>query len=171
MAQLVNVLGPIRTEPDGPAWRQTTFHPFAHTARWASGTVLRTVIESPAVDTRRHGTVPAIDGVVVHDLDHVTVLAVNRTRDQPVRVRVDLSALGDVVVTEAVSIHDDDPAASNTAGEPDRVMPRVVPGLRGSSGPFDVELPPTSWLAVRLRKERRDQTPLERHSRERRAVT
>jgi alpha-N-arabinofuranosidase len=171
MAQLVNVLGPIRTEPDGPAWRQTTFHPFAHTARWATGTVLRTVIESPAVDTRRHGTVPAIDGVVVHDLDHVTVLAVNRTRDQPVRVRVDLSALGDVVVTEAVSIHDDDPAASNTAGEPDRVVPRVIAGLQGRSGRFDVELPPTSWLAVRLRKERRDQTPLERHSRERRAVT
>jgi alpha-N-arabinofuranosidase len=171
MAQLVNVLGPIRTEPDGPAWRQTTFHPFAHTARWATGTVLRTVIESPTVDTRLHGTVPALDGVVTHDDDHVTVLAVNRTRDEALRVRVDLSAFGDVVVTEAVSIHDDDPTASNTAEEPDRVLPRVVPELRGCRGSLDVELPPTSWLAVRLRKERRDQTPVERHSRERRAVT
>jgi alpha-N-arabinofuranosidase len=171
MAQLVNVIGPIRTEPGGPAWRQTIFHPFAHTARWATGTVLRTVIESPTVDTRLYGTVPALDGVVTHDQDHVTLLAVNRTRDEALRVRVDLSAFGDVVVTEAVSIHDDDPTASNTAEEPDRVLPRVVPELRGCSGSLDVELPPTSWLAVRLRKERRDQTPVERHSRERRAVT
>jgi alpha-N-arabinofuranosidase len=123
------------------------------------------------VDTRLHGTVPAVDGVVTHDQDHVTVLAVNRTRDKAVRVRVDLSAFGDVVVTEAVSIHDDDPSASNTAEEPDRVVPRVIPGLQGRPAPLDVELPPTSWLAVHLRKARRDQTPVERHSRERRAVT
>ena len=40
-AQLVNVIAPIRTEPGGPAWRQTIFHPFALTARLARGTVLR----------------------------------------------------------------------------------------------------------------------------------
>ena len=33
LAQLVNVIAPIMTEPGGPAWRQTTFHPFALTAR------------------------------------------------------------------------------------------------------------------------------------------
>ena len=27
LAQLVNVIAPIMTEPGGPAWRQTTFHP------------------------------------------------------------------------------------------------------------------------------------------------
>ena len=30
LAQLVNVIGPIRTEPGGRAWRQTIFYPFAH---------------------------------------------------------------------------------------------------------------------------------------------
>jgi hypothetical protein len=70
-----------------------------------------------------------------------------------------------------VSIHDDDPNATNTAEEPDRVAPRVVPDLQGSHAPLDVELRPTSWLAVHLRKERGGQTPVERHSRERRAVT
>src|SRR5690606_18291070 len=29
LAQLVNVIAPIMTEPGGPAWRQTTFFPFA----------------------------------------------------------------------------------------------------------------------------------------------
>ncbi len=31
LAQLVNVIAPIMTEPGGPAWRQATFHPFALT--------------------------------------------------------------------------------------------------------------------------------------------
>ena len=57
LAQLVNVIGPIRTEPGGASWRQTTFHPFALTARYARGTVLRTEVSGPVVETRRHGPV------------------------------------------------------------------------------------------------------------------
>ena len=41
LAQLVNVIPPIRTLDGGPAWRQTTFFPFAHAARHGHGTVLR----------------------------------------------------------------------------------------------------------------------------------
>ena len=37
LAQLVNVIAPIRTEPGGPAWRQTTFHPFAAVAADRAG--------------------------------------------------------------------------------------------------------------------------------------
>ena len=37
LAQLVNVIAPIMTEPNGPAWRQTTFYPFSLTAAWAKG--------------------------------------------------------------------------------------------------------------------------------------
>src|SRR6266568_1777948 len=40
-AQLANVIAPIRTEPGGPAWRQTTFYPFAQAAKLALGTALR----------------------------------------------------------------------------------------------------------------------------------
>lgn len=29
LAQLINAIAPIMTEPGGPAWRQTTFYPFA----------------------------------------------------------------------------------------------------------------------------------------------
>ena len=37
LAQLVNVIAPIMTEPGGPAWRQTTFYPFSLTAKLAQG--------------------------------------------------------------------------------------------------------------------------------------
>ena len=41
LAQLVNVIAPIMTEPGGPAWQQTTFFPFATTSRLAVGHVAR----------------------------------------------------------------------------------------------------------------------------------
>ena len=41
LAQLVNVIAPIRTLDGGPAWRQTTFFPFRDAARHGRGTVLR----------------------------------------------------------------------------------------------------------------------------------
>ena len=65
-AQLVNVIAPIRTEPGGPAWRQSTFDPFAATARHARGDVLLTHVDSPrqldgplrrGADARRGGDV------------------------------------------------------------------------------------------------------------------
>ena len=39
------------TRTGGPAWRQTIFHPFALTARYARGTVLRTEPVSPRYET------------------------------------------------------------------------------------------------------------------------
>jgi alpha-N-arabinofuranosidase len=37
LAQLVNVIAPIMTEPGGACWRQTSFHPFAQAAAHATG--------------------------------------------------------------------------------------------------------------------------------------
>jgi alpha-L-arabinofuranosidase len=44
LAQLVNVIAPIMTEPGGEAWRQTTIFPFSVTSRLAEGVVVRPVI-------------------------------------------------------------------------------------------------------------------------------
>jgi hypothetical protein len=41
LAQLVNVIAPIMTEPGGAAWRQTTFFPFALTSQLAHGNLVR----------------------------------------------------------------------------------------------------------------------------------
>ena len=46
LAQLVNVIGAIRAEATGAAWRQTIFYPFAAVARSAGHTVLETSASS-----------------------------------------------------------------------------------------------------------------------------
>jgi alpha-N-arabinofuranosidase len=149
LAQLVNVIAPIRTEPGGPAWRQTIFHPFAHTARLARGTVLRAGIQSPTMPTGRYGDVPAVDAVATIDENsgQVVVFAVNRGTE-PVALELDLRAFPRVRAGERISIGDDDPAAVNSAAAPDRVCPRTekMPDLDG--GRTTVVLPPVSWHAL-----------------------
>lgn len=150
-AQLVNVIAPIRTEPGGAAWRQTTFHPFALTSRLARGHVLRTEITSPTYSTTRYGDVPVVDAVATHDPDtgDVVVFAVNRHRSEPVELRVATGSFGDLAVADAWALHDPDSSATNTEHDPDRVTPQPHPAEL-SDGSLNVVLPPVSWHAVRL---------------------
>ena len=93
LAQLVNVIAPIMTEPGRAGWRQTTFFPFSLTARHASGTVVPLALEVPLVDTAEHGPVPAVDGVATYDAASqvVSVFLVNRSATEPVALDLALA--------------------------------------------------------------------------------
>ena len=54
LAQLVNTIAPIRTEPAGASWRQTIFYP-AFTARHAKGDVLRAEPKAPTYHSSAYG--------------------------------------------------------------------------------------------------------------------
>ncbi|NYI03526.1 arabinosylfuranosidase ArfA [Allostreptomyces psammosilenae] len=152
LAQLVNVIAPIMTEPGGPAWRQTTFHPFALTSKYARGEVLRVEPESPAEHTERFGDVPVLHATATREEDgSVTVLAVNRGLTESVELDVDVAALGDGYrVVEHLIIADEDRFAVNTAEQPDRVTPRPVDGTVVADGRLRGVLPPISWSVIRL---------------------
>jgi alpha-N-arabinofuranosidase len=151
LAQLVNVIGPIMTEPGGPAWRQTTFFPFATTARLAAGQVLKPRVETGTYSTARHGEAPLVDAVATHDAatGSAAVFLVNRSREAA-PVRIDVSDLGVGAVREAFTLSDADPYATNTREQPGRV--RLQPNATAvvSGGVVTVELPPVSWTALAL---------------------
>jgi alpha-L-arabinofuranosidase len=152
LAQLVNVIAPIRSEPGGPAWRQPTFHPFALTSRHGRGTVLRTEPTSPLYDTAGYGDVPLLDAVVVADDESgaVTLFAVNRDQREELSLDVDVRACPSLAGGEHVAVHDADPDAVNTAEQPDRVTPRRLDDVKVDGGHATVVLPPLSWNMVRL---------------------
>ncbi|MEV0147516.1 MULTISPECIES: alpha-N-arabinofuranosidase [unclassified Nonomuraea] len=149
LAQLVNVIAPIMTEPGGRAWRQTTFHPFAQASRYATGDVLRVEPVSPSYETAEYGEVPLLHAVATRAEDGgVTLFAVNRSTDEPLSLQIDARALGGARITEATTLTDADVYARNTADDPGRVAPRPNPDVEHD--PLRVLLPPVSWNVIRL---------------------
>jgi alpha-N-arabinofuranosidase len=154
LAQLVNVIAPIRCEPGGAAWRQTTFHPFALTSARGRGTVLHTAPRGPLYETKWMGEIPLVDLVAVqHDADDtVSVFAINRSETEPLTVDLDVRALASGVVAEHVAVFDDDPDAVNSADAPDRVTPKQLDTVTADAGTASVVLPPVSWNMLTLRR-------------------
>jgi alpha-N-arabinofuranosidase len=152
LAQLVNVIAPIKTELGGPAWRQASFHPFALTSRYARGTVLRVEPTSPVHDTAIHGEVALVDAVAVlpDEGDRVVLLAVNRDASDDMVLDVDLRALPGVSSGQHLALWDADPSAVNSKAEPDRVRPRPRDDVKVLDGHVEIVLPPASWNIVRL---------------------
>lgn len=150
LAQLVNVIAPIRTEPDSGAWRQTIFHPFALTARHARGEVLRVEPNSPVLHSETLGDVAAVDVTATRDAEtgETTVFAVNRDESQAATLRLAMAGEEHAVV-EHVVLGGRDLLATNSKAAPRGVEPRS--STRHSTDPkgLSVELPPVSWTMVR----------------------
>jgi alpha-N-arabinofuranosidase len=151
LAQLVNVIAPIRTVDGGPAWLQTSAYPFADVTRSGRGTVLEIALDGPTYTIDDGDAVPAIEATAVHDpgAGRVTVFAVNRL-ERSLVLEADLRGFDGVVVEEHSVLGNDDIRASNTAGRPDRIVP--FPGDRSSvdGHRLMVELPGHSWNVVRM---------------------
>ncbi|MCI4659370.1 arabinosylfuranosidase ArfA [Cryobacterium zhongshanensis] len=152
LAQLVNVIAPIMTEPNGPAWRQTTFFPFALTSRLAQGVALEVKLESETYSTAVYGDVAVVDAVATHDEETglTSVFLVNRDQTRAVSVEIDTTALGDVTVREAQTLSDAEVYAKNVLDDQERVGLRANDSVRVSRDVVSITLPPVSWTAVSL---------------------
>jgi alpha-N-arabinofuranosidase len=152
LAQLVNVIAPIMTEPGGPAWRQTTFFPFATTARLARGTSLRTRVSTERYRTKAYGTVDVVDAAATYDDEtgRAAVFLVNRHLTEPATVTIDVRSLSGCDVLEAPMLSDPDVYAKNTITEPDRVTLLSNDTATCEGGTVTVMLPPVSWTALSL---------------------
>lgn len=148
LAQLVNVIGPIMTEPGGPAWRQTTFFPFATTSRLARGSAVKVAVECDTYSTSAYGDVPVIDAVATWD-GETGALFVQHRGAEAVTVEVGLQAMGAVAVSQALSMWDDDRLATNTLDHPERVGLRPLEATH-ADGVLHLTLPPQSWTAIAL---------------------
>ncbi|MET7653937.1 MULTISPECIES: alpha-N-arabinofuranosidase [unclassified Streptomyces] len=152
LAQLVNVIAPIMTEPGGAAWRQTTFYPFAQASAYGRGRVLRVEVDSPTYTTARFGDVPLLHATAVIDDEtgDITVFTVNRSQTDALPLKVDLSGVDAHTLVEHLVLTDGDPEATNTANRPDRVTPQPATGTAVTGGVLHAELAPLSWNMIRL---------------------
>ncbi|MCK9793441.1 alpha-N-arabinofuranosidase [Isoptericola sp. 4D.3] len=152
LAQLVNVIAPIMTEPGGRVWKQTIFHPFALTAKHARGEVLQLAVDSPRHETARFGDVATLDAVATHDPEtgDVVLLATNRSVTEDLVLDVDLRGFPGLRVVEALTLANPDHTWSATADDDTSVLPRPNTSAKVADDRARAELPPVSWSIVRL---------------------
>ncbi|MFY9711845.1 MAG: alpha-L-arabinofuranosidase C-terminal domain-containing protein [Microbacterium sp.] len=150
LAQLVNVIAPIMTEPGGAAWRQTTFFPFSVTSRLAAGEIVKPRIDVGSYETKVYGAAPLVDSVVTTDGTESAVFLVNRSLTESIEVSIAVTELGATSIEEAVTIWDDDVYAKNTLENQTRVGLKTLDGAVLADGVLTVTLPPVSWSALAL---------------------
>jgi alpha-N-arabinofuranosidase len=152
LAQLVNVIAPIMTEPGGGAWRQTTFFPFSVTSRLAKGVVLRPRIEVATYETAVHGTAALVHSIATWDeqTGRTAVFLVNRDLLNPITVSIDMMSLDATQIIECTSLFDPDPYAKNTSDDRERVALQTNTTGELKDGILRVTLAPISWTAVAL---------------------
>lgn len=151
LAQLVNVIAPIMTQPGGPAWRQTIFYPLIHASRFGRGHVLQSFLKSSTQEHTEWGQVNDVDAVVTAEPETgvVTVFALNRSLTEDIPFNIQLDDGNWRGFSHRILQHDDLEAV-NSAENPDKVVPRenCAPVLGGRA--FEVTLPRASWNVFRI---------------------
>jgi alpha-N-arabinofuranosidase len=150
LAQLVNVIAPIMTEENGPAWRQTIFYPFLHASLYGRGTALQPVVSGGKHDTKNHEDVTDIDSVAVYneERNEVTIFAVNRT-DHPVDFEADVRSFEGYKVREYLALEGCDLKAVNSA-DGEAVAPVSRTDYQMDKGIFQTQTKPYSWNVIRF---------------------
>ena len=156
LAQLVNVIAPIMTEENGPAWRQTIYYPYLHASRFGRGVALNTAMRSSKHDTKEFTDVTDVEAAAVwnDEAEELTVFAVNRDLEDSITLETDLRGFAGYELAEHIVLeHGDFKAVNSAAGE--TVAPHTVTDRDElDSGMLKSRLAPASWNVIRLKKSR-----------------
>jgi len=148
-AQLVNVIGLLRSEPGGEAWKQTVAYPFEQMRRLAAGQVLQVVATSDRYDSPTYTDVPVVDASATYDEEtgRAALFVANRDLAESSTLDVDLRGLGISAVRAASTLHAGEGQNRNTSNQTDHqaVVPVDFADHAVSEGRLQAILPPLSW--------------------------
>jgi alpha-N-arabinofuranosidase len=135
----------VGADPNGGAYKQTTFFPFQHAATFAKGVALRPALESPTKKTDGYGEQPFIHTACVYDEEAgtVNVFAVNLSLRENVEFDCKLQ-FDSVKLVQHIQMHDEQPLAGNTLENTQRIIPKDIK-IDGNQ----IILPPLSWNVLR----------------------
>jgi alpha-N-arabinofuranosidase len=153
MAQLVNVIAPIRTEKDSPAWRQTIFYPFSLTSKYGRGVVLDTKIQSATIFTEKFGHQNVIDGVVIYNKDRqeVVIFCVNRDACNNQNLEITLEGFSLEGIIEQATLSNANVYLTNTVTNPLAVVPDFSITAEIEKNRVHATLCPVSWQMFRVK--------------------
>jgi alpha-N-arabinofuranosidase len=153
IAQLVNVIAPIMTEPGGDAWRQATYYPYYFASLFGRGTAMQLAVKSPVYDAAVADDVPYLDISGVHNEEQgtLTFFAVNRSGDEAADVEINLVGFGDAQLLDHQVMTHASLQAANTLTKQTEVVPRRGTGALIDANCVTVTLPSYSYHVLRLK--------------------
>lgn len=152
LAQLVNAIAPIFTQPGGGVIKQTIFYPFQQVSVYGRGTVLKPLITCPKYDSKVYGEVPVLQSAVVFDqpAGEVSVFILNCDQQEDVQVMLDFRSFGSVRPLEHIVLNGPDLSAVNSFAEPEKIIPRSLSISGNNAARHSVVLPKLSWNMLRF---------------------
>jgi alpha-N-arabinofuranosidase len=155
LAQIVNVIAPILTRPDG-VLIQSIYHPIAQIARLAHGQSLVTLVDSTKYRAGERGDVAALDAAASYDpaTGHLAAFLVNR---DPARALTATVRLADVAVdsVSATLLGGVDVKAANTWETPNAVSPKAAEVEQPEPGTLRVTIPGPGMMSLSVKTSRR----------------
>ena len=154
-AQLVNVIAPIMSEENGPAWRQTIFWPFARMAELATGQILQTRVESDRYENARFGDTDLVDVSATwnEETGRAAFFFANRSLEEAADVEVALRGLDAVRVTRAEVLQipeGSDRFTTNNLERGEHVGLTPLEDVKASGEELRLNLPALSWAVVEI---------------------
>ena len=154
LAQIVNVIAPVLTRPDG-ILVQSIYHPLQLFSRHAKGVSLAPVVDGPTYEAGARGEVPVLDVSASHDEETgaVSLFLVNRGTSQDLEVEISFGERRAGTAVEVEVLSGDDPKAHNSWEAPEVVAPARGRAVRGDDGKLRVTAPALGLTVVRAQLE------------------
>ncbi|MGD0568439.1 MAG: alpha-N-arabinofuranosidase [Candidatus Sulfotelmatobacter sp.] len=149
LAQLVNVIAPIMTDPNG-LFRQTIYYPYSWALQYAKDAVLDLLVESSTYEVSGLDPVGNVDvaGSLDHDDGKLSLFILNRDLTKAHEIDVVWEDAAPARALSSFVLTGDDLKASNSFAAPQRVVPQSFqsPGTSGGRSKFAV--PPRSYTVI-----------------------
>ena len=149
LAQLINVIAPIMTNPNG-LLRQTIYYPYSWALQFARGAVLNLLVESPTYDVSGMGQVPYLDMAATLSLEDgkTSLFILNRDLSKARVIEVNWQDKSPARPLSAVILTGEDLKAINSFEAPQRVSPRTLGKPSIAAGRARFEVPARSYSVI-----------------------
>ena len=149
LAQLINVIAPIMTDPNG-LFRQAIYYPYSWALQFAKGAVLNLLVESSTYEVKDLGQVSHVDVAGTYDqsASKVSLFVLNRDLSSAHPVEILWEDAAPSRVLSASLLTGDDLKASNSFASPQRVKPQSFTIPSASAGRTKFEVPARSYVVV-----------------------
>lgn len=154
LAQLVNVIAPIFTKPNGEAIKQTIYYPFMWASVYGRGKALRYFANVPHIETI-HGQTKTLQSAATYNEQtkeiSLFILNIDQTQDQEISLVLD--GFGKVELKDRQELVGYELSAQNTFITPDAVVPKHRAFTDAEKQSLCVKIPALSFSLLTLKVE------------------